>query len=363
MRESPVRCLFVESGHPLGYIIRVQPATALLAAGLAALFASCQRTNLADLKTVATEYFLPEHPEKPHDYRSDLSRQERPGTETAKPGWVARKVTVIGEREVNGEKFGLVGVDYLVKGQNGECSHLDTSTWTREHGSWRRIRLEKTAARGGQALQKGDFQGVSEAANDWLRADPLSVYALNLRLMTEERIGAAADAAETIKTLQSISPDDSTVQFAAASDTHDLDQAKAALNRMKEDDCLRPDAAIGLVRNLGKAGRMEEAMQILDGETVYRRLLLTRIAVLLELKQINKLKENLSVENDAAMKSQMEAHDPAYAGGDVTIGQAYLAVGDLADAKRWRDYAMERDPNDTRIMALAVGIARAEPRR
>ncbi len=275
----------------------------------------------------------------------------------AKHAVVYSSLTVLGEESRAGSRFARISVTTALP----SCTATKTQTWTQEDGKWRRLALPTTAEVAQKKSDDGDYGAAVAAAEEWLGLDPFSMEAYNILRDSSERGGGGKGAhkgGDILRAMLSINPTDSTALFSAATSAEDLTIAYAFLGRMARDDCSRNSAVFNVALKVNQpATRIKLLDEEQRGEDA--SLMCLRVVSLDQLHDGDGVLAYLTTQRAEAIQKDFDASTPGFASTwSVSLGTALLNAGDPAEAKRWADYAMIRDPSNRGVAKLLKGIAR-----
>lgn len=319
----------------------------------------CDDVDDSNLSAVVECFYRAKNPMSRRRFYSHAALAEESAEETAKTNLsntAFSNVRISKEETVAGQQFAAVSRTARATGVpdgSTACSETNTRTWVRENGKWRFLggyaSVEELTRR---KFQDGDFTGAAEAAEQWLKVDPLSIDAYKQLGFAVKRGAPGKPVGDVARAVLSIDAKNSTALFLAVGLAKDPDVAESYLGRFVPDDCSLQNAVFNVATAFIEVRRPKEALRVLD-EHPSQGLLLPRIQTLALLGRAKEAAKLLTAEVQTGLESELNGNDPAYvASWCGNIAAVFIDAGDKKAARRWIDFGLLKDPNDKRLAAL-----------
>jgi tetratricopeptide (TPR) repeat protein len=207
------------------------------------------------------------------------------------------------------------------------------------------------------AFQTGDFASSQSKAEEWLRVDPFSVDAYDLLAMSADRQASttfSSRAADVVRSVIAINPNDSKANFLAVTFTSDPELALTFLKRL-QGAYNYSAAAMNLALKYQDFQKRLDYLQAIPTEPELEMMKAQCLAALGELKGALAIltKEGFT----ESLQAQLSSVDPGYATGWAgAVGLIAHDAGDDKLARTWLEYGVSRDPNAQEVKNLANAL-------
>jgi hypothetical protein len=265
---------------------------------------------------------------------------------------------VLKTETVRGTTYGIVS---LVETTNGART-VSTTVWVSEENKWRRLKLTNKADELTRAFDDRDFKKAKTLVEEWLAADPFSLEVHEALLICLDASGPQGlqpgrrTAADVLRTMLAINPEDTRALFDAAVRSADSADARRFLVKLAG----TPAYAAAVEKIAARAAMNEDKGRFTADENLwYDELLIQKLLLEAELGDFDGFKR-LTADPEAIKR--LTRHFEHYAPADVAdragrLGIAQYKSGDAAGAAKWLDLGVAAGRTSKSLASLKALLA------